>query len=183
MENVKKYVLVDPRFSQPTIQQRALNALDTQISNILQSDEPDDIKVNKYVSALKMHKSYSAEPKEDIDHTDRLEKDILESVPANQSHKAKRILKRFKSQKESTLTKDGQLVYRQETIPKSDIIELINDVLSSKAKHPPPGWEAFASSLKEANVPEDIINNKNRWSFISNKKKGKTAKRKSWLQY
>ena len=62
MENVKKYVLVDPRFSQPTIQQRALNALDTQIDNILQSDEPDDIKVNKYVSALKMHKSYSAEP-------------------------------------------------------------------------------------------------------------------------
>ena len=42
---------------------KALSGLDTDISNILQSDEPDEIKVRSYISALSRYKNYSTPPK------------------------------------------------------------------------------------------------------------------------
>jgi len=42
---------------------KALSGLDSDISNILQSDEPDEIKVRNYISALSRYKNYSTPPK------------------------------------------------------------------------------------------------------------------------
>ena len=47
MEHTKKFILVDPRFARPSMKDKALSGLDTDISSILESDEPDEIKVSK----------------------------------------------------------------------------------------------------------------------------------------
>lgn len=63
MEHTKKLVLVDPRFARPSMRDKALSVLDTDISNILDSNESDDVKVRHYISALARYKNYSAPPK------------------------------------------------------------------------------------------------------------------------
>jgi hypothetical protein len=63
MDHTKKFVLVDPRFARPSMREKVLSELDTQISNILNSDAPDDIKAMSYVSTLTRFKHYSAPPK------------------------------------------------------------------------------------------------------------------------
>lgn len=63
MEHTKKYVLVDPRFVRPTMSEKVLTGLDTDISNILNSSESDEIKAQRYMSALSRFKIISAPPK------------------------------------------------------------------------------------------------------------------------
>jgi len=62
MEHTKKFVLVDPRFVRPTMRDKALSGLDVDISNILNDDVSDEIKVNRYISALSRFKNISAPP-------------------------------------------------------------------------------------------------------------------------
>ena len=63
MDHTKKFVLVDPRFVRPSMRDKALSGLDADISSILKSDEPDEIKVRNYMTALSRYKNYSASPK------------------------------------------------------------------------------------------------------------------------
>ena len=63
MEHTKKFVLVDPRFIRPSMRDKVLSGLDTEISNILNSDVSDEIKARSYVTALARFKNYSAPPK------------------------------------------------------------------------------------------------------------------------
>src|SRR2546425_13356560 len=63
MEHTKKFVLVDPRFVRPTMRDKVLSGLDTEISNILNSDVSDEIKARSYVSALARFRNYSVTPK------------------------------------------------------------------------------------------------------------------------
>src|SRR3989442_15464322 len=63
MEHTKKFVLVDPRFARPSMRDKVLSGLDTEISDILNSDAPDEIKARSYVTALARFKNYSAPSK------------------------------------------------------------------------------------------------------------------------
>ena len=82
MEHTKKFILVDPRFARPSMKDKALSGLDTDISSILESDEPDEIKMQKYAASLKRFKSYSAprsikpviQPKKDAKYEHLLER-------------------------------------------------------------------------------------------------------------
>jgi len=65
MEHTKKFVLMDPRFVRPTMRDKVLSALDSDISIILNSDVSDEAKAKSYVSALSRFKNYSAPPKPD----------------------------------------------------------------------------------------------------------------------
>ena len=63
MEHTKKFVLVDPRFVKPSMRDKTLSGLDSDISNILNSEESDEIKARSYISALARYKNISAPPK------------------------------------------------------------------------------------------------------------------------
>ena len=62
MEHTKKFVLVDPRFVRPSMRDKALSGLDSDISNILNDDVSDEIKVNRYISALSRFKNIFVPP-------------------------------------------------------------------------------------------------------------------------
>lgn len=65
MEHTKKFVLMDPRFVRPSMRDKVLSSLDSDISNILNSDATDEAKTKSYVSALSRFKNYSAPTKPD----------------------------------------------------------------------------------------------------------------------
>src|SRR3989442_14940713 len=63
MEHTKKFVLVDPRFVRPSMRDKALSALDTDISNILNSNDSDELKAKSYMLAASRFRNLSAPPK------------------------------------------------------------------------------------------------------------------------
>lgn len=65
MEHTKKFVLMDPRFVRPSMRDKVLSSLDSDISNILNSDATDEAKTKSYVSALSRFKTYLAPTKPD----------------------------------------------------------------------------------------------------------------------
>jgi len=63
MEHTKKFVLVDPRFVRPSMRDKVLSGLDSDISNILNSEESDEIKAKNYAATLSRFRNYSDPPK------------------------------------------------------------------------------------------------------------------------
>ena len=61
--NIQRFVLVDPCFVRTSMRDKVLKALDTDISNILNSDEQDEVKARNYIATLSRFKSLSALPK------------------------------------------------------------------------------------------------------------------------
>ncbi|GBP28286.1 Uncharacterized protein F54H12.2 [Eumeta japonica] len=57
---------------------------------------------------------------------------------------------------------DGTVIINKETVPGTNIVNLINDVLRPLKRSEPIGWEQFATILKEINVPITLIGNPNR---------------------
>lgn len=76
MEHTKKFVLVDPRFVRPSMRDKVLSDLDSNISSILNSDDSDEIKAKNYISALGRFRNYSAPVPE------KRETNATPSVPA-----------------------------------------------------------------------------------------------------
>ena len=46
--------------------------------------------------------------------------------------------------------------------PGSNIIDLVNDVIRHHKGSEPTGWQAFAEGLREMNIPQDVIRNRER---------------------
>ena len=186
MEHAKKFVLVDPRFAKPSIREKTLSSLDSEIGEILNSELSDDVKTQRYSNTLRRHRNYSNPPPPKLKPIEKLEPEILESVPQNQKYKAKRLIKRLKQRKDVDLTSDGELIYRQTKIPDSDISELIGDVLSTKsATKAPAGWEALSAALKASETPRELINNPSRWDFMQGtvKRQSSRDRRSTWFHY
>ena len=60
MKHTKKFVLVDPRFARPSMLDKALSELDTDISNILNSADSDELKAKSYMSVATRFRILSA---------------------------------------------------------------------------------------------------------------------------
>ena len=46
------------------------------------------------------------------------------------------------------------------------MVDLVNDFLRKRKRFKPMGWQVFATGLKETNVPEELIGNKDRWNWM-----------------
>src|SRR5207248_8904574 len=63
MEHTKKFILMDPHFARPTMRDKVLSRLDSEISSILNSQESDEIKAKNYARMLHRFVNYSNPPK------------------------------------------------------------------------------------------------------------------------
>ena len=52
------------------------------------------------------------------------------------------------------------------SIPGSNIIDLVNDVIRHRKGSEPTGWQAFAEGLRDINIPQDVIGNRERWDWM-----------------
>ena len=184
MQNAKKYVLVDPQFAKATMKQKTLGKLDTDIDSILNSDASDYEKALNYTAALTVYRNFNFPSEAKPKVIEKLEPEVLESLPIAQKYKAKRIIKRLKQRPEVDWGSDGELIFRQTKIPKSNIVDLIDDVTKNTTlEEAPVGWQALAAALKSAETPRDLVPNKARWNFMQGKTKRKSDKltRAQWI--
>jgi hypothetical protein len=182
MDHTKKFVLVDPiaysRLQAPiqthaqTIVPNTTSQLDSEVRNILNGDDPDDIKVKRYGMILKKFRVREPIKRDEQEKID--EEEILESVPSAIRYKAKRLIRIVKENPQLAWNERGELVYKQTTIVGSNIVELFNDVLKQKraGEDKPRGWKEFAEGLTESNdVSKDLISNYASWKVINERRR------------
>ena len=85
--------------------------------------------------------------------------------------KVQLLLKKVKRSPDISWNEKEELKYKGETAQESNVVELVNDVLSKRKYFNPQGWETFGEALREANVPQDLIGHEDRWRYITQTKR------------
>lgn len=159
-------------------QQQLTNGVDSEISVVLQENLPIDIKVKKYYSVLNKHlKDVLPESVTAGENTtESLPMDIhhiLQSIRNTQRHKVYQLLTLIKNSPDGSWSSRGELIYKQQVIPNSNIIELMTNLMKPVYKVPkkpkPPyttGWFELCALLKSLDVPNDLIINRIYWNYI-----------------
>ena len=177
MEHAKKYVLVDPLIHQQSLaaplQQLStqseqtvikLGQLDNDIQSTLNSHLPDDEKAKLYMTALRKYKAYNKKPTQPKLN---LETELGGSLPPNQQHKAKKLLRLIQENPDIDWSDKGELIYRQTLVPKSHVSDLFADALAAqRSVQGPIGWEAFNSGLDA--VPPSLVKRRKKAKWIAN---------------
>ena len=91
---------------------------------------------------------------------------ILDSVPRTFIRKAQLLLSILKDNPNMTWDDDGTVKLYGKAIQGSDIIGLVNDVLRHRKGSEQTGWQQFAEGLREINIPQDVIGNRDRWDWM-----------------
>ena len=192
MEYAKKMALVDPRVlesvpSQPFSSNpigNIMRRLDDEMRSILdRGDLSDREKVVLYNQVLMRYNVFSnkssqqpvrvtiakASIKEDEEVKETraepgVENEIVDSVPKSLKPKARRLLDKIKGT--VSWNDRGEMVYRNVSVPGSNIVDLVNDALRKRKSFQPVGWKTFARGLKDVNAPMDLVGNPERWSYI-----------------
>ena len=124
---------------------KALSGLDTDISSILESDEPDEIKMQKYAASLKLFKSYSAP------------RSIKPVVQPKKDAKYEYLLERLNELKQKQRVQSPVVSVDQ----RSEIDELfddksdttldynLNELFEEKEQPPLDAWEKLSESIQK----------------------------------
>jgi hypothetical protein len=187
MEHTKKMVLVEPRQIEKwkeTMLDKTLSKLDTQMYEILHRDIADDDKAKLYSNSLSRYLNIDKptvltkfEKKEDeLTTTDKtqptkpnsIEAQVLETVPKKWKTQAARLLSHMKSNPDVSWNAKGELVLKNAAVPKTHVVDLVNDLLRKRTTaSPPTGWMQLADAVKDSNIPRELIGNQDRWKYIS----------------
>lgn len=117
----------------------------------------------------------SSEEKEGAVNTDKdeheadnfIEKDVLQSVPKTMRTRAERLLHHLKTHPDITWNRRGEIEFQDQLVRGSNLTDLVNDVLRKRRNiEEPVGWKTFAAALQRLNVPQDLVGNPERWSYI-----------------
>ncbi len=173
-------------YSKPSILDTALHKLDQDMQDILnRKDISSDEKLDQYNQTLHKYLMFTnkkepmkiqileskpnpntlPENQESVVES-QLESEIIETAPKLLQTKAKLLLKRLRNDPNISWNSRGELVYKGETIEKTNINDLVQDALRSRKHYVPKGWQTFASALRDSNVPQDLIGNQERWQWM-----------------
>ena len=97
---------------------------------------------------------------------DDTEREIYDSVPKSMQRKAKVLIDKIKSRSDMRWNDKGELVYKRKVVPGSNIVDLVNDTMRKMKHFESTGWEVFATGLKEANVPQELVGNSRQWDYM-----------------
>ncbi|GFY22119.1 uncharacterized protein TNCV_3297631 [Trichonephila clavipes] len=112
---------------------------------------------------------------------------ILNSAPIRYQQTAKNILD-FLKDKHSIIswTPEGEIIYKSERLPRTNIVSLITDLLRNR-KNSPKGSTEFHAALREINIPKNFIVNRKIFKpeklVKSSVRKCMYAKKKAWISY
>ena len=166
---------------------KALSGLDTDISSILESDEPDEIKMQKYAASLKRFKSYSApraikpgvQPKKDAKYEHLLER--LNQLKQKQRVQSPAVSVDQRSEIDELFDDDND--------DKSDATQdyNLNELFQEKEQPPLDAWERLTSALEETNrlsKPQEKARKKwNKWFGFPRRSSRKPKARNTWVEY
>lgn len=105
-----------------------------------------------------------ASPAVAVPKTREMDQQVIRSVSNKMQRKAGLLLDHLKKSNVIQWNDDGEISYRGEPIPGSNIVDLVTNTMKTKssARLPPlPGSNEFAQALKETKVPRDYVVNPN----------------------
>ena len=86
------------------------------------------------------------------------DKQIIDSVPKTMQNRAKLLIQKLKDHSDVISWNDNeQLVIYGSTMPNSNIVDLVNDVMRKRKGFNPEHSSTFAKALAKINVPEDYV--------------------------
>ena len=132
-----------------------------QLKNQVVRPEPSPLQMITHTEQTMTSESDSSEQ---LSATD---KQIIDSVPKTMQNRAKLLIQKLKDHSDVISWNDnGQLVLDGSTIPNSNIVNLVNDVMQKRKGFNPEHSSTFAKALAKINVPEDYVRNPNRIDSI-----------------
>lgn len=199
----------------PSLPIKALSSLDAEMKEVVdRRDIDDEAKVKVYNQILRKYVVYEDKANEPMavqithstptrigppsshgrEESNELSADqhILETVPKTMRRKAQLILEKIRKNTDMSWDDKGQLLVQGKTLEGSHITDLVNDVLRKRRRPDPIGWEDFTKGLKSANVPRELVGNKDRWAFMRGehvletvppKRRRKVVSKSRWLSY
>lgn len=214
MEYAKKMILVPEDRADLTDH---LSDLDAKMHNILQrKDLQESEKANYYLQILQkfvkiqhpQQKTDTSENQETSipenqepenatkEEEDAITTKILKSAPARYLNTVKNIMDYLQAnQSILSWTPEGEIVYKGQRLPRTNVINLVIDLLRNRKKSP-SGFKEFQAALKEMDIPSTYIINRKIFKdsplkVIKNnslKKKPDSskkmyAKRNKWITY
>ena len=131
MEHAKKYILVDPQMYRPSMPEKSLSTLDTEIQTILNGTLPDDQKAMLYTLTLKKFKAFDNNTKVP-ELKISAESELAGELPPNQQYKANKLLRLIKDNPDIEWSDKGELIYKQTLVPNSHITDIFDDIFATK---------------------------------------------------
>ena len=90
------------------------------------------------------------------------DKQIIDSVPKTMHNRTKLLIQKLKDHSDVISWNDnGHLVLDWSTIPNSNIVDLVNDIVRKRKGFNPEHSSTFAKALTKINLPEDYVRNPN----------------------
>lgn len=192
-EELARAVQASMGSSQPT--RKVLSNLDESIRSILESDNVSDKEkvvlyhetLQKYLQLQQqearptsIHLRVSEQPspgsnvqdalpKSEMERTSSIREQVLKMLPVTLKHKATLLMDHILKQPEDDLwswNRRGELIFNGRVIGGSNMIDLMYDVLKDRKMVEPTGWQYFLHVLRDANVPESLIMNKDRREIL-----------------
>ena len=135
-----------------------------QLKNQVVRPEPSPVQMITHTEQTMTSESDSTTPSQQLNGTD---KQIIDSVPKTMQNRAKLLIQKLKDHLDVISGNDnGQLVLDGSTIPNSNIVDLVNDVMRKRKGFNPEHSNTFAKALAKINVPEDYVRNPDRIDSI-----------------
>ena len=91
---------------------------------------------------------------------------VVDSVPKMFKRKAQLLLSILQDNPNMSWDEDGTVKLYGKPIQGSNIIDLVNGVVRQRKRIEPTGWQPFAEGLRELNIPQDVIGNRERWDWM-----------------
>ena len=144
--------------------QKYLTKVNQSNTRALQS-QPYSNNTSRQISDLNVPKENNTPMEE---KTVKFEKRVVDSLPKTLQKKGGVLLDHIKDTTDLTWNDRGELIVKGQTIGGSNVSDLIHEILRArKLGYEPKGWSIFADSLRDSNVPIDLIGNKLRWDASS----------------
>ena len=184
----KKMILVDPRmlsagrYDQPPTTD-VLLSLDDELRHVLdRRDMSAEDKVLQYNQLLQKHwtfqTSHKTPPTTGVPATspppppappvmvDATIEEVVKSLPKTFPRKGRLLMERIQRNPDMGWTERGELVIKGESVPGTNLTDLVNDVVRHRKNFTPQGWQAFATGLGASNVPQDLVGHADRWTWM-----------------
>ena len=132
-----------------------------QLKNQVVRPEPSPVQM---ITHTEQTMTSESDTSEQLSPTD---KQIIDFVPKTMQNRAKLLIQKLKDHSDVISWNDnGQLVLDGSTIPNSNIVDLVNDVMQKRKGFNPEHSNTFAKALAKINVPEDYVRNPDRIDSI-----------------
>ena len=149
---------------------------DTRMSNTLHRDDITSDEKQKLFNAeleqfleLRRQKNYPMPIARAVNNEEPVElplpdADVVEPIPRTMRPRATALLNRLKTRPDVIRwDKTGRVKIERETIPGSNISDLVSDAMRSRKNFNPEGSKEFFEALTKINVPKDLVRNQERW--------------------